>query len=105
MSFKEDINRIIEAWEEDTMFLSYHDVDHPAFTVVQKIRPEISVPIILEIIRAKKTWFYIVLDKIVPEEDQPVFPKETQGKIDDQIDIWIKWGIERRLIERKVKDV
>lgn len=95
MGFKETINDIIDAWEEETMNLSFHDLNHPAFTFVKKINTVISIPIILERMKKEITWFYVILYEIVPKEEQPVMPEETLGKIKDQTKIWIKWGKEK----------
>ena len=98
INYEELINGIIDVWEEDTCFLSYHDIEHPAFTLVQKIDSSISVPIILKRMEKELTWFFIILSRIIPKEDHPKFPEETMGKIQDRTEIWINWGKQKGLI-------
>ena len=93
------INGIINEWEEDTGLLSYHDINHPAFAIVQKIDYKIVVPIVLKRIQKEPTWFFIILSLIVPEEEMPEMPYEIRGQFQDMIDVWTKWGKEKGMIE------
>jgi len=99
INYEEVINGLIDIWEKDTIFLSYQDIKHPAFTIVQKIDPNIVIPIVLKRMQQEITWFFIILSTIVPQEDWPTFPEETVGKIKDRSEVWIEWGKKKGIIE------
>ena len=98
MNYEETINGIIDIWETDTLHLSYTDIEHPAFILVQMINPSISIPIILKRMEKEMTLFFSILWHIVPEEDRPIVPEELRGKIQKLTDLWIQWGKERKYV-------
>ena len=100
------INGIITFWEEDTIMLSYHDRDHPSFSLVKKIATrtedkKLVITTILKNMEKRLTWFYIIFYDIILPEDQPKITKDMMGKIKDQTEVWIKWGYDKGYLNEK----
>jgi len=99
------INGIIDAWEEDTCFLSYTDRQHPAFSLVKKIArrtPEEMILVITTILKRMEkevTLFYTIFYDLIPNAKQPKITEEMMGKIQKQTEVWIEWGRGKGYIE------
>lgn len=95
------INGIIEAWEEDTCCLSYHDRNHPAFALIKKIArrtPEEMILVITTILKKMEkspTFFYTIFYDLIQNADKLKITEEMAGKIQEQTDVWVKWGYEK----------
>jgi hypothetical protein len=95
------IDGIIDAWEEDTCCLSYTDRNHPAFSLIKKIArrtPEEMIIVITTILKRMEkevTLFYTIFYDLVPNARQPEITEEMMGKIQEQTDVWVKWGYEK----------
>ena len=97
---EEIVNNLINCWEEDTINLSFHDINHPCFSIIKILAErddyiETVITTILRRMRKELTWSFVILWHIVPEEDRPVIPEEAKGKIQVLTDIWIAWGKEK----------
>ena len=101
MNSEELINDMINTWEEDTMFLSSNNIDHPAFTITKRIHKDISIPVVLKRMEKSPTWFFIILYDLVPVEEWPNIPKNLDGMIVEQTKIWLKWGKEKGYLNGK----
>ena len=96
------IRGIVSMWEEDTCHLSFHCPKHPAFSIIKKLYaryPDVVITAILKIIEEEVTWFFTVFYSIIPEEERPEMPQGIQGKINEQAEIWIKWGYEKGYLQ------
>ena len=95
------INGIIQAWEEDTMNLSYTDRQHPAFSLIKKIarrsseEMDIVITTVLKRMEKEITFFYTIFYDLIPNAEQPKITEEMMGKIKEQTDVWLKWGYEK----------
>jgi len=94
---------LIDRWEEETGFSSRIEVDHPCFRSLLSLGSDI-IPFILKKMQRELTWVMIALYKVVPEEDLPNIPEEFAGKIREQTEIWIKWGIEKGYLKEEEVD-
>ena len=89
------VDALIETWEKDTVNLSFTDLTHPAFTLVQKLAKndkDLVITTILKRMEKEFTFFGAVLYEIIPMKDQPVIPEDSKGKIKKIQKIWTDWG-------------
>jgi len=100
---KDFIKNLIEFWERDTEFLSYHDPSHPIVIILQRIGErntnELVVKEILEYIRENESWFFSFIHLFIEEKDRPKIPEKSLGVFNDMRRIWIDWGIKNKLLK------
>lgn len=95
------VKDLIRYWEEDTMLLSYHDMDHPAISIIKKIaslHPKMVVSCILNYVQQKESWAFTILREIIPSENCPVCKEEDRGVFHALRNMWIQWGIDKGYI-------
>lgn len=77
-------------WERDTLGLSYHDYDHPAFIQAVNLGTA-AIPELTNLLG--ENWFPIlVLFKVLGDKSPPI-PEESRGKFDDLNKIMREWLI------------
>lgn len=95
------INGLIDIWERDNINLAHGDMKHHSVKIIEEIDSKISIPIILKRIKEKTTLFFMILWRIVPENQRPSFPSDTQGKIKEMTQIWVEWGEDNNYLKKE----
>ncbi len=93
---------IIDYWGEDTINLSYHNSDHFAVKIIQKLAEynrNIVIRAILLYIKEHESWFFVFIPLIVEnKKDLPEIPEEDRGKFKLLRNMYINWGRKLRYI-------
>lgn len=97
---KERFNTLAERWEIETMNYSSPETDHPCFVAMNKMKSKEAIVWILEKMQKGDTYLMILLGMWIKKEDKPT-TEEMRGKIPELTQAWIKWGIEKKIIEKK----
>lgn len=97
---KERFNTLAERWEIETMNYSSPETDHPCFVAMNKMKSKEAIVWILEKMQKGDTYLMMLLGMWIKKEDKPT-TEEMRGKIPELTEAWIKWGIEKKIIEKK----
>lgn len=96
------INTLVEIWEEDTMHLSVHDMSHPSILLINNLfykYPKLVISSILEDLKKRDSWEFIILARLIPSENKPNIPEKSMGNLPEMKRIWLDWGKRKRYIE------
>jgi len=96
------INTLVEIWEEDTMHLSVHDMNHPSILLINNLfykHPKKVVRIILDDLKKRDAWVFVILSRLIPSENKPKIPEESMGNLPEMKKIWLEWGKRKGYIE------
>ena len=91
------IHDLLRYWEQDTMHLSVHDLNHPVFAIIERIssyHKDMVITSILHYIQKYSSWAFIIFQKLIDPENFPVYPEDIKGRLDSLRGMWIKWGKE-----------
>jgi len=104
---EKEIKELINNWEEETKFDSSPATDNKNFKNLVNIAEESKkdkervIEISLNLLNNKDLKYIrplMLLSHIVPKYEQPIIDKSIQGKIEEQIDVWLNWGEENSVI-------
>ncbi len=91
-------NMLADRWREETSFNSFIDVAHPCYISIKKIGKKI-VPYLLKRMQFEKTWLFCLLAEFANRTE--IGEIKCPGNLGETTDRWIKWGIQKNLIEKK----
>jgi hypothetical protein len=108
---KEELLSLYKQWSNDTMFLSYHKIDHPAYIELKNAGQAI-IPFILERLkdsidhdggfkmdRDNCPWLSTcLLGDITNGECFSDFPEKHSGRLNEIRSHLLKWGKDKGLI-------
>jgi len=95
---REELEKLVEQYEEDTAHLSFHKADHPAFIKIVEMGWD-AVPLLLENMQRKRSWIAIVALRDITGEHP--WPAKHAGKIVELTKDWIKWGKQKGFLPAK----
>ncbi len=96
---KERFNILADRWEGETSFYSSIETNHPCFIEMNKMKSKKAIGWLLERMKKKTTWLMALLGEWVSKKDNSI-TKAMWGKVQKMTDVWIKWGIEKKLIKK-----
>ncbi len=97
---KERFNMLAERWEIETMNYSSPETNHPCFVAMNKMKSKEAIVWVLERMQKGDTLLMMLLGMWIKKKDKPT-TEEMRGKIGELTKAWIKWGIEKKIIEKK----
>lgn len=103
---EEMFSSLADRWEEETYHISSVDdmINHPCYQPLKKMGGKEVVVFILKRISHKTTLLMILLDSLIKKDHSPI-TEDIKGKIKDMSMAWVKWGIQRRYISKKYKNI
>jgi len=96
---KERFNILADRWEEETAYDSSIQTEHPCFREMRKMKSKESVIWVLERMKKEKSWILAIFGFWIHKDSKPTNP-EMAGNLDDLTEAWLKWGVEKKFIEK-----
>ena len=95
---KERFNLLADRWEVETIHHSVIQINHPCFGELDKMKSTKAIGWLLERMKKEPTHLMALLEMWVKKSDNPI--PDKMYDIVKATEMWIKWGIEKKLIER-----
>ena len=96
---KERFNILADRWEEETMHSSSIETKHPCFKEMRKMKSKKAITWVLERMKKEPSWILVILSFWVNKDSNPT-NAEMAGRISDLTEAWLKWGVEKKFIEK-----
>lgn len=96
---KERFNILADRWEKETGHYSIIQTEHPCFVEMDKMKSKEAIGWLLERMTKKPTHLMMLLGMWVKKKDNPI-TDDMAGKVTKITEAWIKWGIEKKFIEK-----